>query len=113
MQTALCAVIIALFLILTEYADSRKEMVKEMADLIDREALKEALLERGFYPAIVKGVLESAQTVDAVEVVRCKDCIGKSTWYNDAEYGCVICGMSGMYPKGTFDFCSYGERRKK
>ena len=46
-----------------------------------------------------------------VEVVRCNDCIGKSTWYNDAEYGCAICGMSGMYPKGEFDFCSYGERK--
>lgn len=32
MQTALCAVIIALFLILTEYADSRKEKVKEMVE---------------------------------------------------------------------------------
>ena len=82
-----------------------------MAELIDREALKKALLERVFYPAIVKGVLESAPTVDAVQVVRCKDCIGQSTWFKDAEIGCEICGMSGMYPKGEFDFCSYGERK--
>ena len=46
-----------------------------------------------------------------VEIIHCQDCIGKSTWYNDAEYGCAICGMSGMYPKGEFDFCSYGERK--
>ena len=79
-----------------------------MAELIDREALKKALLERGFYPAIVKGVLESAPTVDAVPVVRCRDCIGKSTWYNDAEYGCAVCGLSGMYPKSENGYCSYG-----
>lgn len=45
-----------------------------MAELIYREALKEALLERGFYPAIVKGVLESAHAVDAVPVVICRNC---------------------------------------
>ena len=82
-----------------------------MAELIDREALKKALLERGFYPAIVKGVLESAQTVDAVSVVSCRDCIGRSTWYNDAECGCAVCGMSGMYPKSENGYCSYGERK--
>ena len=47
-----------------------------------------------------------------VEVIRCKDCIGQSTWFKDSETGCEICGMSGMYPKGEFDFCSYGDRRK-
>ena len=47
-----------------------------------------------------------------VEVVRCKDCIGKSTWYNVAEYGFAICGMSGMYPRGEDDYCSYGERKE-
>lgn len=55
--------------------------------------------------------IEKASAVDAVEVVRCKDCIGKSTWYNDAEYGFFICGMSGMYPRGENDYCSYGERK--
>ena len=57
-------------------------------------------------------VLESEPTVDAVEVVRCKDCIGQSTWYNDAEYGCAICGMSGMYPKSENGYCSYGLRKE-
>ena len=46
-----------------------------------------------------------------VEVIRCKDCIGHSTWFKAAETGCEICGMSGMYPKGEFDFCSYGDRK--
>lgn len=51
----------------------------------------------------------SAPTVDAVEVVRCKDC----KHYKNAE-GCKpLCqkfeGLYG-YPKED-DFCSYGERR--
>lgn len=63
-------------------------------------------------PGKARKLMEDAPTVDAVEVVRCKDCIGKSTWFKDAENGCEVCGMSGMYPKGEFDFCSYGDRRK-
>ena len=47
-----------------------------------------------------------------VEVVRCKDCIGQSTWFKDAETGREICGKSGMCPKGEFDLCSYGDRRE-
>lgn len=35
-------------------------------DLISRSALKSALLERSFYPAIVKAALENAPAVDAV-----------------------------------------------
>lgn len=35
-------------------------------DLISRSELKEALLERSFYPAIVKNALENANAVDAV-----------------------------------------------
>ena len=56
-------------------------------------------------------ILREAPTVDAVEVVRCRECIGRSTWYNDAEYGCAVCGMSGMYPKSEDGFCSYGIRK--
>ena len=56
-------------------------------------------------------VLQEAPTVDVVPVVRCRDCIGRSTWYNDAEYGCAVCGMSGMYPKSEDGFCSYGIRK--
>ena len=82
-----------------------------MDDLIHRDELKQTLLDLGFYPAIVKSALEKAPTVDAVPVIRCRDCIGRSTWYNDAEYGCAVCGMSGMYPKSEDGFCSYGIRK--
>ena len=82
-----------------------------MAELIDREALKEALLERGFYTIIVKHALEKAPTVDAVEVIHCHECLGKSTWINDPKYGCTVCNMSGMYPKNENGYCSYAIRK--
>ena len=56
--------------------------------------------------------VDTIPRVDAVEVVRCRDCIGRSTWYNDAEYGCAVCGMSGMYPKSEDGFCGYGLRKE-
>ena len=45
------------------------------------------------------------------ELVRCKDCIGKSHWYKN-NYGCTICGVSGLFVVEDNDFCSYGERRE-
>ena len=37
-------------------------------DLISRSALKKDLLDRSFFPAIVKAAVEKAPAVDAVEV---------------------------------------------
>lgn len=62
-------------------------------------------------PGKARKLMEEAPTVEAVEIVRCRDCIGRSTWSNDAEYGCAICGMSGMYPKSENGYCSYGLRK--
>ena len=47
-----------------------------------------------------------APTVDAVEVVRCKDCKRK----NITEDG-LMCRIMCLYMKPD-DFCSYGEREK-
>lgn len=86
-----------------------------MARFIDADRALEIVYERGIahpnayhltnYAMLV---LQEAPTVDAMPVVRCRNCIGRSTWYNDAEYGCAVCGMSGMYPKSEDGFCSYG-----
>lgn len=87
--------------------------------LIDANAFLKDILTAGIGKTIIEYsesdigyMIRKRPTVDAVEVIRCKDCIGQSTWFKDAETGCEICGMSGMYPKGEFDFCSYGDRRK-
>lgn len=53
------------------------------------------------------GVIETEPTVDAVEVVRCKDCRHKDFRYYDKES--VFCYMSGKY-RHIDDFCSYGAK---
>ena len=82
-----------------------------MADLIDRKELRDALYEADAVTMQGVKIINRFPAVDAVPVVRCRDCIGRSTWYNDAEYGCAICGMSGMYPKSEDGYCSYGLRK--
>lgn len=47
--------------------------------------------------------LNTIPTVDAVEVVRCKNCV-----HYDGE-GCLL--TYGEFEPNSMDFCSYGERR--
>lgn len=46
-----------------------------MGEMKDLKKFKEEMAKRGFLPAFAQAVLEIAQAVDAVEVVRCKDCV--------------------------------------
>lgn len=58
------------------------------------------------------GIIEDAPTVDAMEVVRCKDC----KWYDITHpYGTVIpdayhCKINDRF-YGETHFCAYGERK--
>ena len=62
------------------------------------EHSKEAYME-------TKDMLKALPSVDAVEVVRCKDC----KWFN--KLGCAISiNDESDKPKET-DFCSFGERK--
>ena len=91
-----------------------------MADMKFLDTLEEVLLERGFPLDIVQKVLETAQTVDAVEVVRCEKC-KHAIWDEEtklwrcvesAEYDEEMGGYFGVceYHYGDF-FCSYGKRK--
>ena len=65
----------------------------------------------GAHFARVKRHIEAAPRVDAVEVVRCKDC----KHYAEDELWCssnccVGDSHANWYPH---DFCSYGERREE
>ena len=55
--------------------------------------------------------IEAAQTVDAVPVVRCRDC----KHYDTADFdGDILCGCtlhSAMLDITPDSFCSYGERK--
>lgn len=55
----------------------------------------------------VVDMIESRPTVDAVQVVRCKDCIynPKRSW--------VYCPMTGSNTRKDDDFCSYGKGERR
>ena len=85
--------------------------------LIDANALLEKIQFRiepyGVVGATIKDCVEKTReiimaepAVDAVEVVRCKDCI-------NAEYfnGVLVCGVANDVVRQKNDFCSYGERK--
>lgn len=63
-----------------------------MARLIDADALVKALNESGVpYRADVQEVLDAQPTIDAVPVVRCKDCFlygecEDAEWFGDNGY---------------------------
>lgn len=59
--------------------------------------------------------IKEAPTVDAVEVVRCKNCVYFQTQANDWGYGFTVYNKEhgGMLDPCPDDFCSYGERRCK
>ena len=85
-----------------------------MADLIDRQAVLEwfrpythedILLE----PIDVISEIKAIPTVDAVEVVRCKDCK-----HMDIEPCGRYCHVWGFFNgAGDDGFCNYGERREE
>lgn len=53
-----------------------------------------------------KMVIANAPTVDAVEVVRCKDC----KFYTEEERWCRRLGLCGAFDPN--DYCSHGEKRE-
>lgn len=84
-----------------------------MARLIDADALlsymDECSKESRFrvYYGYAKSFIDDAPTIDAVPVVRCRDCKYHEntnvTWFKH----CCLIGKTVRYN----DFCSYGERK--
>ena len=80
--------------------------------LIDANALWWKLETEPWYDnadrdEIALPMVDNAPTVDAVEVVRCKDCrfiIDRE----DGTHGCYLHFLEDCKPD---DFCSYGERK--
>ena len=56
---------------------------------------------------LIHNAIDQAPTIDAVPVVRCKDCKYMIQWA-DGRYCTVWDGVNGM---GDDGFCNYGERR--
>ncbi|MBQ3215779.1 MAG: hypothetical protein IJB11_06660 [Oscillospiraceae bacterium] len=87
-------------------------MANEKRDLIDRgRLLRDPYFQEDRYPEshLLRMAIKEQPTVDAVEVVRCKDCkhfvSPQGVPCCDNFYGLGFPAHSGD------DFCSYGERR--
>ena len=60
----------------------------------------------GLRAIVFKRDIDIAQTIDAVPVVRCKDCI----WFQN-NHVCRLVSMFGTIERDPEDYCSRGERR--
>ena len=93
-----------------------REKLSSGKRLIDANALisyiDECSQESRFrvYYGYAKSFIDDAPTVDAVEVVRCRECKFHSSWMMNRNLR-YICPESGMFPNGENDFCSYGKRK--
>lgn len=89
-------------------ADVAKEMIishaNEFSDVLNRR--EKALLIGGGTSCIDK-----CPTVDAVEVVRCKDCIHYDFGVCLKIYSDGAVSPYAWQERNPDDFCSYGERR--
>lgn len=84
---------------------------KKRLDLVDREAVKDAIgfmnlhfLGHGETKSVLDSINE-VPAVDAVEVVRCRDC----RFYNKDTVSCSFVTTDTNWYED--DFCSYGERK--
>ena len=90
--------------------------------LIDADALKTKAIKCEtfklydapiFFKAVGTKEIDKAPTIDAVEIVRCKDCKHympqkkSAHWENRANY----CNRIVTIKVQPYDFCSYGERK--
>lgn len=92
-----------------------------MTRLIDADAFLKDILTAGIGKTIIEYsesdigyMIRKRPTVDAVEVVRCKDCKHykpqkkSAHWENRTNY----CNRIVTIKVQPYDFCSYGERKE-
>ena len=79
-------------------------------DLISRSAMLADLREKWFLPVIVRRAIERAPAVDAVPVVRCRECKHYEIHKPKVLENCERNGY--IIPMKPYDFCSYGEKRR-
>ena len=81
------------------------------SDLISRsEAIANLMKQPQLTKSVVRRVLAQTPSVDAVEVVRCRDCKHGIVFY-DCTVECRFEEYDFAVIREDFDFCSYGERR--
>ena len=85
-----------------------------MARLIDADALIDEANSDGAYGYVDAKQISEAPTIDAVEIVRCRDCKHykpqkkSAHWENRANY----CNRIVTIKVQPYDFCSHGEQKE-
>lgn len=93
---------------IVDYREMKKlfgERYREIKKLIEEGETHLDRLAEGFTEA--DHLIRDLPAVDAVEVVRCKDC---KMWRGNDYDGCCI--KNGLATRMANDFCSYGERKE-
>ena len=67
-------------------------------EYIEREPLKRDLIDRGFYPAIVKAAVEAAPVVDVVEVVH-------GEWKKRKNWRLYVCSACSHESDEPYRYC--------
>lgn len=77
--------------------------------LTDNDALWEN--NRKYHKGLAwsRRIIDEAPAVDAVEVVRCKECKHRA---DEVEKGIYLCNLKMIGIVRANDFCSFGERRE-
>ena len=79
---------------------------------LDSEYIQETLYRRAFKTRQdIEDWLSFAPTIDAVTVVRCKDC-KFGDWDSDPNDAMVCMRTKDGFWRSRNDFCSYGERKE-
>lgn len=86
--------------------------------VIDADAFLKDILTAGIGKTIIEYsesdigyMIRKRPTIDAVPVVRCRDCVGRAFWEKDHN-DVPVCLLSGLYVKSENDFCPYGDRKE-
>ena len=91
-----------------------------MSRLIDADALGVGRCSKDILPAAYCAgwnglieLIEKAPTIDAVPVVRCRDCVNCLIDNTERKYHLCM-RHSSVFPRKVdlMDFCSYGERKE-
>ena len=84
-----------------------------MARLIDANALIKEANSDGAYGYVDAKQISEAPTIDAVEIVRCRDCKHYKPQKKSAhwEHKAYYCNRIVTIKTQPYDFCSYGERK--
>jgi len=79
--------------------------------LVDADKARECFGGDGVTGAVMQRMFDSLPTIDAVPVVRCRECRHRYTMNCSMYYECSQCG--GQWDWTTDDgFCDRGERKK-